>query len=184
MYFSSARRYPRYSMTPRSVFYSEAPQHRFHGLNPGPDCAAALTAVILAQHCDACAERATRWAAEGAPVRPRISVTLVDSDAPKCQRPGCENVLYGRQTMFCTTRCSSAIRQQRHRDLARLELHDIDRIPAESSMTRNSSAARRHDRAGRQRDLLQSRRRSALTGKSWKSARVIRRADHESRKFQ
>lgn len=114
-------------MTPRSVFYSEAPQHRFHGLNRSGLCGC-VDCVILAQHCDACAERATRWAAEGAPVRPRISVTLVDSDAPKCQRPGCENVLYGRQTMFCTTRCSSAIRQQRHRDLARLELHDIDLI--------------------------------------------------------
>jgi hypothetical protein len=86
--------------------------------------------VILAQHCDACAERATRWAAEGAPVRPRISIVLVDSDVPKCQRPGCENVLSGRQAKFCSKTCGGTVRQARfrERDLIQFSATDVDLI--------------------------------------------------------
>jgi hypothetical protein len=86
----------------------------------------------LARHCGACKQRAARWASEAAPVRPSISFALVDSDAPTCRRPGCSNLLSGRQLLFCSKTCGGAVRQQhfRDRDLIQLSATDVDLIAA------------------------------------------------------
>jgi hypothetical protein len=86
----------------------------------------------LAEHCGACKERAQRWVSEAAPVRPSISFVLVDRDGPRCQKPGCTNLLTGRQEMFCSKKHGNAARQARHRDrdLVRLSGTDIDLISA------------------------------------------------------
>jgi hypothetical protein len=58
-----------------------------------------------------------------------LRLELIDRErAPICERPGCTNTLTGRQEMFCSTKCSGAARQQRYRNLAKLELHDVDLI--------------------------------------------------------
>ena len=84
------------------------------------------------RHCPACAERLAKWAAPAvAPVA--VEVILVDDrDAPRCQRADCDNVLTGRQTMFCSKTCGGAVRQQhfRDRDLIQLSATDVDLVAA------------------------------------------------------
>jgi hypothetical protein len=86
----------------------------------------------LAQHCKACMERAARWASEAAPVRPSVSFALVDSDLPRCRKPGCTGILSGRQSLYCSQACGNAVRQARHRDrdLIQLSGTDVDLIAA------------------------------------------------------
>jgi hypothetical protein len=87
----------------------------------------------LAGHCGECMKRAARWASEVSIwVAPVVRLSLVDSDAPNCRRPGCTNLLSGRQSMFCSKTCGGAVRQRnfRDRDLIKLSATDVDLIAA------------------------------------------------------
>ena len=82
------------------------------------------------RHCVSCAERLAQWAAPV--VAPVVHIQLVDSDKPRCSKPGCQGILSGRQSLFCSKACGNAARQARHRDrdLVRLTATDIDLISA------------------------------------------------------
>jgi hypothetical protein len=75
-------------------------------------------------------ERAARWASEVKIWVAPVQIVLVDSDRPRCQRPGCDNVLTGRQLKWCRPEHGGAVRQQnfRDRDLIQLSATDIDLI--------------------------------------------------------
>lgn len=105
---------------------------RAHDLNAGGLCSCAICEQQAASHCVECRERAAQWAAPAvAPVA--VEVILVDDrDAPRCQRADCDNVLTGRQTMFCSKAHGGAVRQQhfRDRDLIQLSATDVDLVAA------------------------------------------------------
>jgi hypothetical protein len=114
-----------------------------HTLNRSGLCACERCAELPAECCASCKERAARWASEAAPVRPSIHIALVDRDAPRCERVGCENVLYGRQSKFCCVEHGGAERQARFRDrdLIQFSATDVDLISQTLDSPREFRAA-------------------------------------------
>jgi hypothetical protein len=100
-----------------------------HGLNRFGLCDCAICSQLSAKCCEACIERAARWTTVPDPP-PVVRLELIDRDSPTCRKPGCENVLTGRQTMFCSKTCGGAVRQARFRDrdLLALSATDVDLI--------------------------------------------------------
>ena len=100
-----------------------------HSLNASGLCNCQQCAQS-SRHCAACTERLAKWAAPV--VAPVVHIQLVDSDKPRCSKPGCQGILSGRQSLFCSKACGNAARQARHRDrdLARLSATDVDLIAA------------------------------------------------------